>query len=209
MSACRRDSSNCGINDWVAAGAPQGEPDNLPEAQEFVTGWQIGEPDLIVKMSDQPYHVAAEGEVKYQYFTVDPGFKEDKWISAAECRIGNRAVVHHIIVALHRDGSLAKHGQIDSEWITATAPGAQPLILPDGYAKLIPAGARLVFQMHYTTYGKAMTDRTRIGLYFSDEPPRNYLRNQVILSPRIQIPPHEPAHLETAYVEFYDDAVLH
>ena len=42
----------------------------------------------------------ATGEVRYQYFVVDPGFTEDKWIQAAECRPGNRAVVHHIIVGV-------------------------------------------------------------------------------------------------------------
>src|SRR2546430_4579144 len=38
------------------------------------------------------------GVLNYQRFIVDPGFKEDVWIQAAECRPGNRAVVHHILV---------------------------------------------------------------------------------------------------------------
>ena len=36
--------------------------------------------------------------MKYQYFTVDPGFTEDKWVRAAQIIPGNRAVVHHILV---------------------------------------------------------------------------------------------------------------
>ena len=77
-----------------------------------------------------PYKVRSSGEVKYQHFIVDPGFKEDKWIKAVEAKAGNRSVVHHIIVAVAPIGSLA--GLDDnaqrSEWLTAMAPGKSPLI---------------------------------------------------------------------------------
>ena len=60
------------------------------------------------------------------------------------------------------------HGDLESEWIAATAPGAPPLKLPAGYAKLVPAGARLVFQMHYTPNGTPQSDLSHIGLVFAD-----------------------------------------
>ena len=62
---------------------------------EFAEGWRIPKPDLIVKMP-KPYKVAANGIIEYQYFIVDPGFKHDVWIRAAENRPGNRSVVHHM-----------------------------------------------------------------------------------------------------------------
>ena len=49
-------------------------------------------------MTDEPVDVPAEGTVEYRYYTVDTGFKEDKWVKVAECMPDNRAVVHHIIV---------------------------------------------------------------------------------------------------------------
>lgn len=157
---------------WVDAGAPEGDPKQLPEPVEYPEGWRIGEPDLIVKMDDKPFHVPAEGEVRYQYFQVDPGFTEDKWIQAAECRPGNRAVVHHIIVAAIEPGrrrrSVNEHGTPASDWVTATAPGAQPLQLPKGMAKRIPAGSRLLFQMHYTPNGTAQDDLSSVGFIFAD-----------------------------------------
>ena len=58
--------------------------------------------------------------------------------------------------------------RFDSEWITATAPGSPPLLLPTGYAKLIPAGSKLVFQMHYTPNGVAQTDLSSVGFKFAD-----------------------------------------
>ena len=156
------------IQQWVAAGAPAGDQRDMPEPVEFADGWQIGEPDVVIPMADKAFHVPATGVVPYQYFEVDPGFKEDKWVQAAECRIDNRAVVHHIVVALHDEGQRRVHGQVQSEWITATAPGAQPLKLPPGYAKLIPAGSKLLFQMHYTPNGIAQTDLSSVGFKFVD-----------------------------------------
>ena len=53
-----------------------------------------------------------------------------------------------------------------------TAPGDMPLMLQPGMAKRIPAGARLVLQLHYTPNGRAQKDRSKIGLIFSKEPPK-------------------------------------
>jgi peroxiredoxin len=157
------------IDDWVSYGAPEGDPKLLPEPPKFVEGWQIGTPDAVFYMSEDSFQVPATGEVRYQYFIVDPGFKEDKWVQAAECRPGNRAVVHHIILGLQQGNGRGRQvGDVHSEWLTATAPGARPLILTDGHAKLIPAGSRLVFQMHYTPNGTAQTDRSCVGLKFID-----------------------------------------
>jgi peroxiredoxin/mono/diheme cytochrome c family protein len=157
------------IYDWVDAGAPEGDKSQLPPPRKFVEGWQIGEPDDVFYIADKPFNVPESGEVRYQYFTVDPGFTEDKWIASAECRPGNRGVVHHIIVGLVPPGGDRKNiGGLHSEWLTATAPGGQPLILKEGYAKLIPAGSKLVFQMHYTPNGKATTDRSCVGFKYAD-----------------------------------------
>ncbi len=157
------------IKQWVDHGAPQGDVALLPTPPKFTEGWQIGEPDLVVYMSDKPANIPAKGEVKYQYFQVDPGFTEDKWVTAAECRPGNRAIVHHIILGIAQmNGKGRNVGDVHSEWLTATAPGARPLVLNDGHAKLIPAGSKLVFQMHYTPNGVPQTDRSCVGLKFTD-----------------------------------------
>ena len=52
--------------------------------------------------------------------------------------------------------------------MTATAPGASPLLLADGMAKRVPAGSKLVFQMHYTPNGSPQQDRSSVGLMFAD-----------------------------------------
>jgi hypothetical protein len=85
------------ISRWVAAGAPQGDPKDLPPRPTYAQGWSIGQPDAVVSM-EQPYELPATGEVPYQYFEVATNFAEDKWVQALEIRPGDRAVVHHVLV---------------------------------------------------------------------------------------------------------------
>lgn len=196
---------------WVAAGAPEGDPADLPAPRQFVEGWRIGRPDQVIYMSDTPFAVPAEGEVPYQHFVVDPGFTEDKWIQAAECRIGNRAVVHHIVVAAAPRGRSRQrvHGQLESDWLAATAPGARPMLLPRGLAKRVPAGSKLVFQMHYTPNGTPQTDRSSIGLVFAD--PRTVQREvvtQKAANTRFRIPPGANDHEVKAAFRFQQDSVV-
>ncbi|PCI31311.1 MAG: hypothetical protein COB53_13485 [Elusimicrobia bacterium] len=88
------------INQWIANGMPKGNPDDMPAPKQFAEGWQIGTPDFVLPIDVRPFNVPATGVMPYKHFVVDPGFTEDKWIKAAECRAGNRAVVHHIIVGI-------------------------------------------------------------------------------------------------------------
>jgi mono/diheme cytochrome c family protein len=93
------------IYKWVAAGAPQGDPKDLPEAKQYGGSWMMpGGPDVVFHMTDEPVDVPAEGTVEYRYYVVDTGFTEDKWVQVAECLPDNRAVVHHIIVFMKPPG---------------------------------------------------------------------------------------------------------
>lgn len=82
---------------WVENGMPEGDPAQLPKPAEFAEGWGIPHPDAVYYIDDEPFLVQAEGVIDYQYFVVDPGYKQDVWLKAFECRPGNNTVVHHII----------------------------------------------------------------------------------------------------------------
>ncbi|HET6879425.1 MAG TPA: redoxin domain-containing protein [Pirellulales bacterium] len=154
------------LDDWVAAGCPEGDRTQLPPPREFTVGWQIPQPDQVIFIRDEPVTVQAEGTVAYQYYSVDPGFKEDKWIKAAECRPDNRAVVHHIVAFFVPAGEKLRDGLRGA--MVGYAPGMPPNQFDEGTAMLVPAGSRVVFQLHYTPNGSEQKDRSSLGLVFAD-----------------------------------------
>jgi peroxiredoxin/mono/diheme cytochrome c family protein len=154
------------IGQWVDAGCPEGDPGQLPEPRVFVDGWNIPEPDLVLAMADKPFQVPAEGVVDYKHYVVDPGFTEDKWMVACEARPGNYSVVHHILVFLQ-----SPEGEMEllrGSLLAAYAPGSPPRLADPGMAKLIRAGSKIVFQIHYTPDGKPEEDISTLGLKFCD-----------------------------------------
>ena len=187
------------IRDWVSAGAPEGDPKDLPKPPTFpATGWQLSrKPDLVVNMRSTPYDVPAEGAVKYQYFIGSTGTTEDKWIEAVEVQPGNRAVVHHILVfALPKDGrDLSAVGGGISGFLAAYVPGLRPLPFPDGMAKRLPAGSNLLFQIHYTPNGSKTTDLSKVGFVFTDGSKVKYeVKTTSAAGRQINIPPGADNH---------------
>jgi peroxiredoxin len=204
------DEEKQAIHQWARAGAPQGDPKHLPAARVFTPGWQIPTPDLVLAIQKQPFDVDATGQLAYQHFVVDPGFREDRWIRAAECRPGNRAVVHHIIAFIQPPGTTARaEDSIKSLWLAATAPGAVPLNLPDGLAKCVPAGSKFVFQVHYTPNGTPEQDLSHLGLVFTDAAS---VRKEVGIwraaNMEFEIPPGDPDYEVTASRRFRRDTLL-
>ena len=135
----------------------------LSQAPPFPEGWRISKPDLVLSMP-KPFTIPAKGDLRYQYFTVDPGFQEDRWVQASEVRPGNPSVVHHVVVIVQPPGAPApaERGGI-GEPVALGVPGMWPLIFPEGTARFVPAGSKLVFQMHYTPNGTVQTDQTVSG----------------------------------------------
>lgn len=155
------------VRDWVAAGAPYGEEQDLPETPDFRSGWQLSrEPDRVLAMREEPVPIPASGTVEYKYFVVDPKFETDRWIASAQVIPGNASVVHHAIVFVRPPDGERIRGL---GWITAYVPGQRVPEPVPGLARFVPAGSKLVFQMHYTPNGRPQEDLTRVGLVFADE----------------------------------------
>ena len=220
------------LTSWVDAGAPEGNPKDLPPAPKFVDGWQIGKPDVVLTMST-PFEVPAKGTIDYQYFTVPTNFTEDKWVTAMEIRPGARKVVHHVIVYMkqpegtpmvsafkpvlpvmpQRNRPNAKAGaearRRDSGpgvFLAGTAPGAPPMVFQPGEAIKIPAGSQLVFQMHYTANGTPASDQSSIGLVFAKEPPEREIHASAFMNPMLKLPAGAPDTAIDSAIEFTEDA---
>jgi peroxiredoxin len=196
--------------DWIDAKCPEGDPADLPAPRQFTEGWNIPRVDQVVSMRE-PFTVPAHGVVEYQFFEVDPGFKEDRWIQAAEIRPGNRAVVHHCSVFLRPPGSpdLAEMGTLGSFVLAAIAAGTPATVLPDGMAKLVPAGWRFVFVLHYVTVGTEQKDQTSLALMFADpKTVRKEVATKVMFDLDLQIPPNEANHSVSQTWRINDDVLL-
>lgn len=183
------------IRTWIDNGMPEGDPSQMPKPPEFVTGWRMPEPDQVIKVRDTPFDIPAEGIVDYQYFTVDPGWDEDKYVVAAEARPDNVAVVHHIIAYIIPPGSDGRRGK-DRRMLVGYAPGSMPNIRDEGTAMLVKAGSKIVFEMHYTPNGKKQTDLSHIGVKFTDKSNvRRLIHGAAIANSKFKIPPHAANHL--------------
>ena len=101
------------ITRWAESGAPEGDAKDAPAPLNFLEGWNISKPDMVLEMPVE-FHVPASGTIDYQYILIPGNFKEDKWVKMAEVRPGNRAVVHHVIAFVRPPGS---------NWMKDAQPG--------------------------------------------------------------------------------------
>ncbi len=125
------------IRAWVDAGAPEGDPRELPATPMFPAGWQLGRPDIVIDIGED--HRVTPGEDAYEHFVVPTNFTEGRWIRAAEIRPGNRQVVHHVHVLLVRDEPAAM--EVAS---TRNMPSLAPYILREGKLSRIRQDAPVV-----------------------------------------------------------------
>lgn len=173
---------------------PEGNIADAPKPIKWLADWSIGEPDAVLAFA-KPVDIKAEGTMPYVNVQVPTSFPEDRWISAVEVLPSAREVVHHVVVSTVKNKSNAEGG---FTYFALYVPGTSAERFPAGMAKKLPAGTTLNFQMHYTPNGKAMTDTTRIGLYFAKEPPKWEVRTAAAMNVRINIPAGDANHQETA-----------
>jgi mono/diheme cytochrome c family protein/thiol-disulfide isomerase/thioredoxin len=206
------ESERRGLLAWLAAGRPLGAATDAVRQRVYPADWQIGTPDAVFEFAE-PVTVKATGVMPYQTVIVETHLPEDRWVRAIEVQPGDRDVVHHALIHLvgvgenaagQRDAAAEERGGFWGEYV----PGQSTLVYPDGFAKFLPKGARLRFQMHYTPNGTATTDRTRVGVIFAAAPPRHEVRVAGIVNPRIMIPPNAADHREEASLRLPFDATI-
>jgi hypothetical protein len=195
---------------WASAKAPAGDPRDAPVARDWAEGWSIGRPDLVVKMT-QAVKLPASGDVDYTYEIIPTHFAEDRWVQMAEVQPSARGNVHHAVVYIRPpESNWLRHAPVgkaftaetladaedrrgahwtDSDILLVYAPGSSPDEWPATMAKFVPAGSDLVFQMHYTTSGKAAADQTSVGLVFSKRPPPQRVLTLQLTNDHFVIPP--------------------
>ncbi|HEX4950619.1 MAG TPA: cytochrome c [Blastocatellia bacterium] len=244
------------VKAWVDQGAKEGNPKDLPPTPTFTNGWTIGKPDVIIPLP-QEFTLEASGPDEYQYFEVDPGFKEDVYVQSAEARPDNRKIVHHIIAFIrppapanakprpnlskeelaalrakmekespvYREGFLIRTkpdapvcddgcndprgGRLNradrgaemenGQLLAGYAPGMNQAMWEPDTVKKVPAGSKIMFQMHYSKVaGSVQKDRSSIGLIFAKTEPKKLVHTMGISNNAFLIPPGADNHKVTA-----------
>jgi hypothetical protein len=183
------------LQDWVAAGCPKGDEADLPPAAKFAEGWQLGTPDVIVRMPE-PFTVRADGPDLLQNFVIPLGTDSDHLVAAVEFHPGNKRVVHHAVLFLDSKGQARKLDEATSEpgYANFGGPGFLPdgalggwsvgntaRRLPNNMGRYLKKGSDLVVQIHYHPTGKEEVDQSEIGLYFVKKPVEESLKESAKL----------------------------
>jgi hypothetical protein len=175
------------LAEWADSGARESGW-GQETARPWVQGWNIPQPDAVFSMPEA-FPVPAKGEVAYQYFDVPTNFTEDHWVQAVEVRPSARAAVHHVVVYIREKDDVWIKGPTKSDILEIYTPGTLPAVWKPGQAKKIPAGAHLVFQVHYTPTGQPVSDRTVAGVIFAKEPPAERVLTIQLGNSSFAIPP--------------------
>jgi hypothetical protein len=187
---------------WIEAGAPRRSgADPLLSQKNDWPEWPLGKPDLVVELPE--FKVPATGTIPYQMLTVANPLDRDVWVRGVDWLPGQRTVVHHIIASA---GGAERRGAIS---LNNYVPGVEPLDLPPEAGILLPAKSTFHFQVHYTSNGKELIDRTKLGLYFRPDQPQYMFRSLVFANNKLRIPPNTKLHEETAEQTVKADAIIY
>jgi hypothetical protein len=226
------------LTGWADGGAPQGDAKDAPHPREFAEGWQIGKPDLVLDTGvdfhvpaqgtiEYTHFVVPTG------FTEDKWIKEIE-VRPGNKAVVHHVVLYarpqgSKFVADAKPGVPYVPPNVEStrppvpqsdraslyginggayEMAAVYVPGGIAYRTLPGQARLIPAGADLVFQMHYTSNGKEAVDRTKVGIIFAKEPPKERVVNTFIMNQTLRIPPREDNHRVDGKVTLQQDVKL-
>lgn len=178
---------------WVRNGLPEGDPSIAPPPPAFREGWQLGPPDLVVKVP-QPFTLPASGGDVFRNFVIPVRVPRATFVRAIELRPGDRKLIHHANIVVdrarslrHRDGQDGQPGFPGMDVTTESAntfdpdshflfwkPGAVAENEPDDMSWRLDSDTDLILNLHLQPSGRAETIQPAVGLYFTSQPPTRF-----------------------------------
>jgi tetratricopeptide (TPR) repeat protein len=193
------------LRQWAEDGAIEGSPEHLPPPTRWETGWQLGAPDLVIKMPE-PYTLPAEGKDVYRNFAIPIPMDTARYVEAVEFRPGNPKVLHHAAMRIDRTRysrqlderepgpgfsgmNLPETTEVPSGHFLNWQPGKLPYRAPPGLAWRLEPESDFIVQLHLHPSGKPELVQSEIGFYFTDRVPTNATYKIILDWPAIDIPP--------------------
>ena len=196
------------IQDWVRQGTPLGTG-RVPQPPKFSDEWQLGAPDLILRVS-RPLQLPADGGEVFWNFILPVPITTTRWVKAIEVRPGIAKVFHHANVILDRSRASRRQEKVPGAGFSGMdlnieeetfdpdghflswKPGSEPVVEPDGMAWRADPGMDLILNVHLRPTGKPETISPMIGLYFTGQPQKKFpMLVQLEHDASIDIPPGE------------------
>jgi len=178
---------------WADAGAPVGNPADMPAPKVFADNriWHIGngKPELIVSMP-QAHKIPAVGSDEVLEFVADSGLTEDRYIKEVEVKPDPTSfkVVHHAALDLQApdtgaDASRENYGKGGARsFLVEYSLGKDYDSFPEDSGRLMKAGSKVNFNMHYYSTGEEVMNTTSVGFVFY---PKGYVPKHVIVTQHI------------------------
>ncbi len=186
---------------WIDAGGPRGAGEDplanasLPEGQRI----NVDQADIVIPLP--PQRIPATGEIPYITNRLKLELREDAWVRAGTIKPSEPEVLHHAFCRTSPIGgdnrNAIRHSKrgIPDKWrstnVAAYVPGMTSFEFPPNTGMKIPKECVLVFLYHYTTIGKSVTDRPKLGVFLHDKPPLFELKMETIERRDFKIPPGE------------------
>lgn len=173
------------LRDWADIGAPEGDPADaveLPEPPDL----DLAGPDVTTLMQGS-VEIEAQGPALdfFHCVSLDPGNDQDVFLTGLQVIPGNPEVVHHVLVYVDEDAQSASwdngvlencgggSGISGAPLVSGWVPGSLPMEPPDGVGINLPAGSRLILNVHYhaTGGGVEVDDATGMALRWTTAQP--------------------------------------
>lgn len=197
------------IQQWAAAGGPEGDSRELPPVPTFASGWQMGTPDVVVTMA-APYTLRADGPDVFRTFVLPIPTDRVRYVRAIEFRPGTGRGVHHANIGVDRTRSSRRLDAADPEpgyvggmvpdaaypagYMLGWTPGQHPRPSPDGMPWRLEPQSDLIVQLHMQPSGRAESIQVSAGLFFTDDPPVRTPLGLRLGSETIDIAPGEASY---------------
>jgi tetratricopeptide (TPR) repeat protein/mono/diheme cytochrome c family protein len=199
------------LQQWVDDGATEGAPEDLPALPQWPSGWQLGEPDVVIALPE-PYVLPSGGGDIFRTFVVPIPLTAARYVRALEFRPGTvGAAVHHANIKIDEtrssrrldeqepgpgyDGSGGRGAKFPDGHFLGWTPGQSPRVSAHDMAWHLNADSDLVVELHMLPTGRTERVQFSVALYLTDRAPARTPYMVRLGRQNIDIPAGESEHV--------------
>jgi len=155
---------------WATGGNPRGALDQKLPDVKLRNEWTLGAPDLALQLPSE-FTLGADKMEDTHEVTLATGTSEARWVRAVDLLPGTPSIVRSATIFVKEPTAPSTNSPTPERVLAHWLPGHELEPIDSGTAFRLPAGAQLGVRIHYKKTwqfeGKALTDRSAIGVYFA------------------------------------------